>query len=893
MSDSKDYFSFEARQARRARRLASFDGISGIGEDRGGRITTQNAGLYAVQMAREVLDNFLLPNMPKLSYSGLRNAKVAKSNSKLEDGVITVFAEMKTQSGVICGFDIPMEIRAGELMEPSVIVVAGSPRILAQSSFDEMVSRGTIWEQPPVREIFSAPLSSASAKDQYSNRHKQKRVSPGMFSLGANRQALKDAIAGRSITAQVKSEPVGPDEQAMNTRINDLSHKLDFGLGNKSKNMLELQRLVQDRQNLRKRLGPGMSPSVGQHEAQNRIPSSPITQSIPKLKSRPNRPSPQRDPGADEETQTMRSEDWDVLQKKMNPPSSVPDMGTVTDRPAVDHGNTKTVMSPTPDQPTQQALPPSARNTQPGAGGRPNTMNMPTQLRMPADMPTQSGQPAGTPATKSQRPVKRMTGAVEDYDADDRHERPDVDRNQQDEDHLDPAERSTNDLHAGQKATIKEALELKDRGGAVYDISKGSKCTIVRDLAGDNKAFVIRMDDGMEAIVERRFLAKSASQRSASMTELIDVGVTLDHPLADVKNAWLAGGAVKDLMRGVAPKDYDYFFADKETYTKCANRFMADGGEIVGNNNMAMQIRHDGNLYELVHGRMFPTLKEALDSFDLTACMFGTIGNKVVATRIGLDDFNARVIRPWSVWNIGITHTRVAKWIGVQKFRDPFNVLSQLKKMAYKAGIVLAQTPLGHVPTPWEIAHGITPQNIASAIQGQAARAQIKFPGVVSGVMPDGSIAGDDVYDDPNEGMFDGPAWPESRIFEWMRAQKYEHKNPADIAVEQAILNGCSGTPTPAPDEVKYLHSIYKSAGARSAQYIPAPEDGMPTVQKQKQEMDNEPVSLVADMEFMGKIDQELNAMREQGISEIDQKGALTHKYGPAVAQAAFEKTAP
>ncbi len=56
------------------------------------------------------------------------------------------------------------------------------------------------------------------------------------------------------------------------------------------------------------------------------------------------------------------------------------------------------------------------------------------------------------------------------------------------------------------------------------------------------------------------------------------------------------------------------------------------------------------------------------------------------------------------------------------------------------------------------------------------------------------------------------PKWPESEIIDWMRQFKYEFKIPADKAIAEAIANGCSGTPTPAPDEVKYLHSIYKMA---------------------------------------------------------------------------------
>ena len=54
--------------------------------------------------------------------------------------------------------------------------------------------------------------------------------------------------------------------------------------------------------------------------------------------------------------------------------------------------------------------------------------------------------------------------------------------------------------------------------------------------------------------------------------------------------------------------------------------------------------------------------------------------------------------------------------------------------------------------------------------------------------------------------------WPESKIVDFMREQKYHFKLPEDIAVGEAISSGAAGSFKPPPDEVKYLHSIYKMA---------------------------------------------------------------------------------
>jgi hypothetical protein len=301
-----NYYSREARFARRTRRLAEYEVLAGVGESDERRLTTQTAPQHAIKVAREVLDGYRLPAMPKLSYSGMRNTKTATDSSKLEDGVITIFAEMKTISGINIGFDIPIEIRAGKILEPSVVVVEGAPRVIAQSTFDDLVERSTMHDTRPVRDMFSPPMPNDVANKAYSNRSKVTRVNTGMFSLGANRKALADAIAGRS--ASIKE------------------------------------------------------------------------------------------------------------------------------------------------------------------------------------------------------------ASPEDYDSDTEHEPPDVERNQQDDDWLDPAERmEQHDLYAGQEVTLKEELEIGDRGGIRYDLTKGTKCTIVRDLAGDNKSFVVRFEDeGLEVIVERHFLKAAA-----------------------------------------------------------------------------------------------------------------------------------------------------------------------------------------------------------------------------------------------------------------------------------------------------------------------------------------------------------------------------------------------
>ena len=553
MSDNNSYFSIEARAARRAKRLSGFSALSGSGNSTEGRLTTQNAGMHAVQMAREVLENFRLPMVPKLSYSGIKNARTAQSSSKLEDGVITVFAEMKTLSGINVGFDIPMEIRAGELMEPSVIVVEGAPRIIAQSAFDDVVERSTIYSDPPVRELYSPPLSQSAAHEQYGNRYKVKTISNGMFSSHASKQALRDAIAGRAVTAQMAAPsmayrvildgPVGvcvgfvPDgfefdefnlvsddggSSVVISPSGDMAIMSDPAMATEPPDLMiwrsepEFEAWVSS-----------MQFDAASHAAQLDVQSAPadsqgrgtgghqITQPIPKLRKQVPGPQgynpggsipsgnnhiPGTPTGVDPSKQLgdpTRNENSDLTQVDplmQDEPTLNMNLGGPEDEQTTDlePGLNDTKMSP-----KRPAVPWNTNAAKEESWFEKNVKNK------KKDAPDE--EPAEEPEEKS--------AAKDDDDSEDHPERRDVDRNEQDEDALDPAERDTNDLHRGMEVTLKEELEVRNRGGGSIDYSKGTKCEIVRDLAGDNKAFVVRFKDGQEVIVDRSFLKKAQKSK--------------------------------------------------------------------------------------------------------------------------------------------------------------------------------------------------------------------------------------------------------------------------------------------------------------------------------------------------------------------------------------------
>jgi hypothetical protein len=211
MSKKFDFFSPEARAERRSARLSKIAGIASaigsVGHTRSAgspKLTTQNAGLQAVAMMRDILNNYHLPGMPSLSYSGIRNGRTAANSSALQDGVVTVNASLKSVSGVNISFDIPLEIHEGKLLEPSIIVHNGEPRIIAQSTFDSIVARNTFSTEMPVREQYAAPVEPRAAKDMYSNRIRYTKVNKGMFSASADRDNLRRAMRGQTMVAQAQ-----------------------------------------------------------------------------------------------------------------------------------------------------------------------------------------------------------------------------------------------------------------------------------------------------------------------------------------------------------------------------------------------------------------------------------------------------------------------------------------------------------------------------------------------------------------------------------------------------------------------------------------------------------------------------------------------------------------
>jgi hypothetical protein len=103
------------------------------------------------------LSEYRLPGVPKFTYNGARVASTDAGSSSISEGVVTISASLRTGSGVRVDFDVPVQIRKGAFLDPSIIVVSGVPKVIAQSTFDELSKLGTIYDVKNERPIYSPP----------------------------------------------------------------------------------------------------------------------------------------------------------------------------------------------------------------------------------------------------------------------------------------------------------------------------------------------------------------------------------------------------------------------------------------------------------------------------------------------------------------------------------------------------------------------------------------------------------------------------------------------------------------------------------------------------------------------------------------------------------------
>lgn len=117
----------------------------------------------AMQFVRDALSDYDIPSV-KLRYSGMKRMGTGQlGDTGFQDGVITVQAELASLSGVKQYVDVPIIVRAGKMVYPEVMLHNGSPRVMAQSTFDDLIEQASIYELEPERKNMFVPPSDGPA----------------------------------------------------------------------------------------------------------------------------------------------------------------------------------------------------------------------------------------------------------------------------------------------------------------------------------------------------------------------------------------------------------------------------------------------------------------------------------------------------------------------------------------------------------------------------------------------------------------------------------------------------------------------------------------------------------------------------------------------------------
>jgi hypothetical protein len=122
-------------------------------------ITRANVSSRVVEATLDALHGYDWHLYPTVRFGGLKALRFEPDGS-IRDGEVLINASLQTYSGIRAHFTLPVLIRNGQVLEPSVLINdRGQVRILAQSSIDAVQDRGVFWQKiDPRGHLFSPPL---------------------------------------------------------------------------------------------------------------------------------------------------------------------------------------------------------------------------------------------------------------------------------------------------------------------------------------------------------------------------------------------------------------------------------------------------------------------------------------------------------------------------------------------------------------------------------------------------------------------------------------------------------------------------------------------------------------------------------------------------------------
>ena len=212
----------KARAGRAQRRAARLAEMQGLGHAVRGSLQWQlddaseqvpgiplthgmHPGTAALQAAGTALSQLSIPGGYKLNYRGMSRSS-GRGQHGMTDGTIVVTADLKTLSGIRVQLDIPMIVRQGRLLEPSVFFHEGYPRIIAQSTLDSILDRGTFSRPQLARSHMYSSPPSLDEERAVAAKPWQPMVRGTPFDVSPRRVAKQSAIRAAMLGVQAQQQ---------------------------------------------------------------------------------------------------------------------------------------------------------------------------------------------------------------------------------------------------------------------------------------------------------------------------------------------------------------------------------------------------------------------------------------------------------------------------------------------------------------------------------------------------------------------------------------------------------------------------------------------------------------------------------------------------------------
>lgn len=238
------------RAQRRAERLSKYEGLGAIVQERTAELkwylgadsedgtairAGEHPGTAALSVAGATLAQFDMPSGYNIQYKGMSRTS-GRGQHAMDEGTITVGVIAPARSGIKAYFDIPLIVKNSRIIDPSVLMHQGLPRILAQSTFDDIFGQKEFHAPPADRSTMFSPPPSKEEAQEIRERPWTTVRRRTVFDVMPKRSNIQAAIRGYTTEEDVRhaqytrAPPRKPGKATYKIRIKYTIPKSQLGL---------------------------------------------------------------------------------------------------------------------------------------------------------------------------------------------------------------------------------------------------------------------------------------------------------------------------------------------------------------------------------------------------------------------------------------------------------------------------------------------------------------------------------------------------------------------------------------------------------------------------------------------------------------------------------------